>query len=294
MTNTAAPTLGTLSVKPLTVFGHYDVTSTLAHSSESGFMNWLRDSLADLLHNQLVAALFDGDPTDNKIEGFLRKTGYPTVYFGAALTEASIRSCVSLLRTNLGVGTMPVWLLSEGYRNAAVAGGWASETGVHTGVMLPDDAGGGIHYVVSQHLQHPAGADPLTDPEVVAPAILCYGDSWRIPIWGLMASQHMQPDRHYRSVRVGAAVQQRPAAAQVLCSHPRRRRALAQIWVPPKRGSRRRLKQCFRTQKISISRLATYFVLKNSLSVDPGGQPLRRIQCRTRSAPTSVTTSTSA
>ena len=80
---------------------------------------------------------------------------------------------------------MPVWLLSEGYRNAAVLGGWATETGVHTGVMLPDDAGGGIHYVVSQHLQHPAGADPSTDPEIVDPAILTFGDAWRIPDMGV-------------------------------------------------------------------------------------------------------------
>ena len=185
LTNTAAPTLGTLSVKPLSLFSRYDVTSTLAHTSEMGFMMWLRDSVEDLLSNQLVAALFDGDPADNKIEGILRKTNLPTIYFGAALTEASIRNCVSLLRTNLGVGERPVWLLSEGYRNAAVAGKWASETGVHTGVMLPDDAGGGIHYVVSQHL----AAAGVTDP-----AILLFATSWRVPIWGLMASQHQQPD----------------------------------------------------------------------------------------------------
>ena len=91
LVNNAAPTLGTLSVKPLTVFGRLRRhRSTLAHTSESGFMNWLRDSVSDLLHNQLVAALFDGDPADNKIQGFLRKTGFPTVYFGATRsTEAS-------------------------------------------------------------------------------------------------------------------------------------------------------------------------------------------------------------
>ena len=193
LTNTAAPTLGTMSVLPKNVFGRYDVTSSLMHLGEPGFLGWLQDSMADLLDEQLVAALFDGALASNQIQGFLRKTGFPTVYYGDALTEANIRSCVSLLRTNKGVGTMPVWLLSEGYRNAAVAGGWASETGVHTGVMLPNDSGEGIHYVVSQHLRHPAGTDPAADPEIVNPAILCYGDSWKIPFWGLLVSQFMDP-----------------------------------------------------------------------------------------------------
>ena len=76
LVNNASPTLGTLRVKPLTVFGRYDVTSTLAHSSEDGFMNWLRDAVADLLNNQLVAALFDGDPADNKpSRGFYARRG---------------------------------------------------------------------------------------------------------------------------------------------------------------------------------------------------------------------------
>ena len=138
-----------------------------------------------------------------------------------------------------------MWLLSEGYRNAAVLGKWATETGVHTGVMLPDDAGGGIPYVVSQHLQHPAGTDPSTDPEVVDPAILLYGDSWRVPIWGLMASQHMQPDVNIDQYALELLVQQRPAAAQVVCPYPGRRRAVGQIWVPPTRPAGRRLYAVF-------------------------------------------------
>ena len=111
-------------------------------------MRWV-DSI---LYEEWVGAALVGDGTMDRPRGILRNPGVHTIDYGAAVTEAHIRAVRDRLRTQKGTGEDPLWILSEAWASAAITGGWASETTPHGGVMLQDNAGHGIPYIIVQDL----------------------------------------------------------------------------------------------------------------------------------------------
>ena len=152
LVDNTTPTVGRVEAGPRTVSAVYEFSSALAQAggpeAEAEFMRWV-DSI---LYEEWIGAALVGDGTMDRPRGILRNPGVHTIDYGAAVTEAHIRAVRDRLRTQKGTGEDPLWILSEAWASAAITGGWASETTPHGGVMLPDNGGNGIPYLIVQGL----------------------------------------------------------------------------------------------------------------------------------------------
>ena len=186
LADATTPTIGRVEAGALSVSSVFEFTSSLAKAggpeAEAEFMRWV-DAL---LYEAWISAALVGDGTMNRPTGILRNAGIHTIDYGAALTQAHIRSVRDRLRTQKGTGMDPLWILSEAWAAAAIAGGWASETTPHSGVLLQDNAGNGLPYIIVQGLT-----------SVVAdrndPAILGYASEFILPTWGMVVTRFPDP-----------------------------------------------------------------------------------------------------
>ena len=152
LVDNTTPTVGRVEAGPKTVSSVYEFSSALAQAggpeAEAEFMGWVDQ----ILYEEWIGAALVGDGTMDRPRGILRNPAVHTIDYGAAVTEAHIRAVRDRLRTQKGTGEDPLWILSEAWASAAITGGWASETTPHGGVMLPDNGGNGIPYLIVQGL----------------------------------------------------------------------------------------------------------------------------------------------
>ena len=202
VTDNTTPVFGLVEAGPKTINSVFSFSSAMAKvagpEAEMEFMRWIDQ----LMYESWITAALVGDGTANEPTGILRSATIPKSDYGAALTEANIRAAQTLLRTQKGVGMDPLWILSEAWATAAIDGGWASATSPHGGVVLPDDAGNGIPYIIVQAL--------ATVGAVVDPGIMCYRDQFWLPTWGMTVTRFPDPntaDTKYRMQLACEAIQ---------------------------------------------------------------------------------------
>ena len=152
LVDNTTPTIGRVEADAKTVSSVFEFSSSLAKAggpeAEMEFQRWVDE----LLYEAWVSAALVGDGTMDRPTGILRNAGIHTIDYGAALTQAHIRAVRDRLRTQKGTGEDALWILSEAWASAAIAGGWASETSAHGGVLLQDNAGNGLPYLIVQGL----------------------------------------------------------------------------------------------------------------------------------------------
>ena len=154
LVDNTTPTVGRVEAGPRTVSAVYEFSSALAQAggpeAEAEFMRWVDSILYEAVDRRRPGGRRDHGQAPRHPAA---TRPYPhTIDYGAAVTEAHIRAVRDRLRTQKGTGEDPLWILSEAWASAAITGGWASETTPHGGVMLQDNAGHGIPYIIVQDL----------------------------------------------------------------------------------------------------------------------------------------------
>ena len=186
LVDATTPTVGRVEAGPRTVSAVYEFSSALAKAggpeAEMEFMGWV-DAL---LYEEWIGAALVGDGTMDRPTGILRNTSIHKIDYGAALTQAHIRAVRDRLRTQKGTGEDPLWILSEAWASAGIVGGWLSETGSHSGIVLPDAGGNGIPYIIVQDLATIAGV-------AEDPAVLGYASEFVLPTWGMVVTRFPDP-----------------------------------------------------------------------------------------------------